>query len=114
MRLGGWMRIGIVLSIAWMVGATAYFWIEEQNRVGRYFVTLSQSRDNCIGKNGERRYRNEPQEDCISQHAVNSALSSGVPFYFHLIVPTFYHVVAWIGIGITYVAVRWVRKGFQT
>jgi hypothetical protein len=113
MRLNGWMRIGIVLSIAWMVGATGYYWVQEQNRVGRYFVALSQERSACIGKNAERRSRNEPEVQCTSQQEVDDALSSGDPFYFKLLVPTFWLIVSWLGIGITYVAGKWILRGFR-
>jgi hypothetical protein len=29
MRLNGWMPTGIVLSLIWLVGGTAYYWIRE-------------------------------------------------------------------------------------
>jgi len=113
MRLNGWIRIGVVLSIAWMVGGTAHFWVEEQSRVRSYYLALSERMSDCVVGNTVRRSMREPEAKCITEQELRDARSSGHPIYFDVFVAAVWLAVAWVAIGIVYVAVRWIRKGFQ-
>jgi hypothetical protein len=111
MRLNGWMRIAIVLSAVWWVGGSAYFWMKEIARQNDSFVALYMARSECIGLNGVRRAMQQPERTCLTEDAVNSAHAKN-DLWLSLIPSTFWLIMAWVGIGITYVAVRWIRKGF--
>ena len=78
MSPNGWIRIGIVLSVLWMVGGTGYFWVKEANRNLRYAIALTNERSNCIGNNGTRRALGQPEAACTSEPAIAEAYSQGV------------------------------------
>ena len=100
MRLNGWMRIGIVLSLIWMAVATAYWFnvdtmeISASNRetVARSLVCTV----NCLTS---------------GQLEVLYNRSASIPHA--VLISGFLLAVAWALIGISYVSVRWIRAGFK-
>jgi hypothetical protein len=111
MRLNGWVRIGIILSIVWMVGGTGYYEAQNNREDQEYAQAVYNGRSTCIGENAQRQYRGEPKMSC-DVYNVDEAFKRRPPLWFAAIIPTFWLVVAWVLIGVTYVAVRWIRKGF--
>lgn len=114
MRLNGWLRIGIVLSVIWMIGAN-YYWIGESASDNMKFSNgLRASRSHCQIENSTRRYYNPNarQEECVTEEQITQAALTPLNFQFGLIYSIFYLVVAWLVIGVSYAAFRWIRKGF--
>lgn len=114
MRLNGWMRIGVILSVVWMVGNSGYRFSEEMATQRAYSDFMYNARVNCIGQNGLRQYNREPEQACVSQEAVNATYNQTVPWSMILFPPTFWLVLTWIGIGIAYGSIRWIMRGFKT
>jgi hypothetical protein len=112
MRLNGWMRIGVVLSIVWMVGATGYYEYQHGKDDAAYWQAVLLGRSACIGDNAARRYEGKPEFSC-DIYDVDTALKRKTPFLVAVIAPAFWLIVAWIGIGLTYISVRWIRQGFS-
>ena len=112
MRLNGWMRIGIVLSILWFVGASGTVWMQETDRNQKYWRALGDAQSNCIGQNAARRLQRLDELPCATQEQLDQALHLSVPLSLPLSFAAFYLVLAWVLIGIAYVSVRWIKAGF--
>ena len=113
MRLNGWLRIAIVMSAVWMVGATGFNWEREARKDMETARTVSNERYRCIGENGERRYRGQPEQECYSEEFVNSFYGRKNDLWIAMIAPTFWLVLAWLAGGITWLSVWWIRRGFR-
>jgi hypothetical protein len=107
------MRIGVVLSVLWMVGATGYHALDEARKHGEYANAMYNWRATCIGENAKRRFNNEPEQACATEEAVRAAYNYELPWLPILVLPTIYLVLAWVLIGITYGSARWIRNGFK-
>jgi len=112
-RLNGWLRIGIVLSALWMVGSSAYRFSQEMEVQRGYSNFMYNDRANCLGQNSLRRYNNQPEQVCTTKAAVDATYKQDVPWSMILIPPTFWLILAWLGIGIAYGAFRWIMRGFK-
>lgn len=105
MRLNGWQRIGIVLSILWAIGAAIY---ERQTQIdsGTYIATrgfaiciepASADHDKCYSKLSDDLSRSiEPHWGNVAFYALAPVLAGWLVAY----------VLLWV--------VRWVRRGFDT
>lgn len=107
------MRIGVVLSVLWMVGGTTYFYVDDMRHHGDIGASMYNHRQACFRENIENSLNKRPLQPCISDEEVAAAFKSKTPFWFFPIIPTFWLVTAWIVIGITYGSVRWIRNGFK-
>lgn len=113
-RLNGWMRIGIILSVLWMLGGTGYLWQTAKDDGLSVARALSDQRSKCIGDNAVLRMENKPELPCPSQEEVNEAFTRGRTGLGHAMLMTgIVLVLTWIVIGIVYVTARWVMKGFK-
>ncbi len=107
MRLGGWQRVGIVLSVAWMLGAGYY---QRTADIERAANVASAAYDVCDFANshlGDKRDCSLESKQSFDLQLEGSwgnvAIISFVP------IP-----LAWLAI---YLAVKiwwWIRKGFKT
>jgi hypothetical protein len=111
MSLNGWVRIGIVLSILWMVGGTFWFWQQQANQRMLFAKALGETRSNCIGTNGAHRMQGQPELTCPTQQEVDQAWTAELPFWWLTVIPLAVLVLAWVQIGIGYGVVRW--RGFR-
>ena len=114
MRLNGWMRIGVVLSVLWMVGGFAYLFIDYTRMKREYSDAMYNWRSECIGENAKLRMNNQPERTCVTQEEIVATFKYDVPWLAFVVIPFVLLILAWTVIGITYVSVRWVRKGFNT
>lgn len=114
MRLNGWMRIGVVLSVLWMVGGSVYAFHDFTRSKREYSDAMYNWRSACIGENAKRRMNNQPEQTCVSLEEVKATFKYDVPWLAFVAIPFVVLILAWIVIGITYVSVRWIRKGFNT
>jgi hypothetical protein len=113
-RLNGWMRIGIILSVLWMLGATGYLWRTAEDDDLNVARALSNQRSSCIGDNAVLRMENKPELPCPSQEEVNEAFARGHTGLGHAMLTTgIALVLAWVVIGLVYMTTRWVMEGFR-
>jgi hypothetical protein len=113
MRLNGWMRIGIVLSILWMTYGTFWFWQQQGEQKLQYVKALRDLQISCAGENDARRFQGRPELECPSKAEIDQAWAAPLHFWQATILPGLYLVLAWVLIGIGYVSVRWIRAGFK-
>ena len=113
-RLNGWMRIGIILSVLWMLGGTAYLWHEAEDDSLSSARALAHQRSNCIGDNAVLRLEDKPELPCPSQEEVNEAFTRGHAGLGYSVLTTgIALLVAWAVVGLTYLTVQWIMKGFR-
>jgi hypothetical protein len=106
------MRIGVVLSILWVVGASGTVWMQETDRNQRYWRGLADERSNCIGQNAARRMQRLDDLPCTTQEQLDKALHTSIPLWLPLSFAGFYLVLGWVLTGIAYVSIRWIKAGF--
>ena len=109
MRLGGWTRVGIVLTVAWVV--FAFFYIEEHERdfqqgyTNRLYKTCTEDevkRGNYEFKecmDFARKHTNENHPQQSKWQSLGQALFP-VPF-------------AWLLVYFGVIIVRWIARGFR-
>jgi len=107
------MRIGIVLSILWVVGATGTVWMQATDQHQRYWRGMADARSNCIGENAARRMQRLDERPCMSQEDLDEILHYTVPLWMPLTFAGFYLALSWVLIGIAYVSIRWIKAGFK-
>lgn len=111
MKLNGWIRIGVVLSALWMVGASAYYFSEDAKRRSDLALYMAKSRSDCLKDNYLSRLESRPERPCAKQEDADYLYDT--PWLAILVLPTIYLVLAWIVIGIAYGSIRWIWKGFK-
>jgi hypothetical protein len=113
-RLNGWMRIGIILSVLWMLGGTGYLWQTPNNDGLSIARALLNQRSSCIGDNAVLRMEGKPELPCPSQTDVNEAFArSHTGLGSALLITGTALVLAWVAIGLVCVTTRWVMQGFK-
>ncbi len=114
-RLNGWMRIGIILSVLWMLGGTGYMWQTTEDDNLSAARALSHQRSSCIGDNAVLRMENKPELPCPSQEEVNEAFARGHTGLGRALLMTGVALaLAWGVIGLIYLTTRWVMEGFRS
>jgi hypothetical protein len=102
MKLNGWKRIGIILSVVWILVAYGVTFTHAQNEDIRWHVTLAQ---NCEA----RHHGSDPECDRILytdnrlQEHETAALVAFVP------VP-----IAWGFVYVVLFLTQWVKRGFES
>ena len=104
MRLNGWQRIGVVLSIIWAVGAAEYErdrQIEQGNELAEFryrlcMETKSANANSCSEKLGK------DLKKAVEPFWGNIAFYSLAPV-----------VAGWVVIYLIIIIVRWVKTGFK-
>lgn len=104
MRLNGWHRIGIVLSILWMIGGAVY----ERNNQREFAGKIAQfDYSNCLDK------QPAPGRDC-SKVIRESLEKWNKPDWGGVIYVAFAPIVAgWIVVYLFVGIFRWIRTGFR-
>jgi len=123
LRLNGWQRIGIVLSVIWFIGFAGYIWNSSvQNNLNFYSYQLESCYTLLNLENDSLQYKKEEDrekqrtvnwtkyENCQNKAKVNvdhqnETLYHGIPLLFTIDFGTvlFGWLVVWFGIGIS----RW-------
>ncbi len=104
-KLNGWQRIGVILSILWVLGAAIH---ERNGQVDSAFRMAQWEREDCSSSLVMTECRQSADNRLIenlrldSNSIVNIAVASLMP-------PLFGWLFAWLAI----VVYRWVRVGFQ-
>jgi hypothetical protein len=114
MRLNGWQRIGLVLSIAWALAGG--FWANKDQL--DYAGTLTSSQlDACVSQNKSRYGEYGPYEQvwtpCWNQYGANferNAKGHWVVAALFAFVPL---PIAWLLAYALVYLVRWIRAGFK-
>ena len=103
-RLSGWERIGIVLSLMWITCVSLWFvqHIPEVNGPGIASVYLQ-----CIEEPNANRRDCEARAEWFSEEA-RSELRAGWPRF--ALGPV---IVVWLLVYIVVWTIRWIRRGFQ-
>lgn len=114
-RLNGWMRIGVILSVLWMLGGTGYLWQAADDDDLGVARALSNQRSNCIGDNAVLRLENKPELPCPSQEEVNEAFARGghTGLGHAVLITGTALVLVWVVVGLVCVTTRWVIEGFR-
>ena len=112
MRLNGWMRIGVVLSVVWMAAGTAYWWNDESSRNIGLAKALDWSQNVCITNNVNARAKGQPEHQSVSGAQLQAAYQRQASIGIVAFIAAIWLVLGWLGIGLTYAAVRWIMKGF--
>jgi len=106
-RLGMWMRLGIVLTALWIVGATLY---RGSERVVRDSESAFFLKNIC-----EQRQALEPEiprPDCEREfNDAQRIASMGQPFQIAAIEASVWAGLFWITLGIFYLLGRWILAG---
>jgi hypothetical protein len=105
MRLGGWVRLGIVASVIWAIGAYLYQMNVVTDRAARFANT-----DQAVCYIEQK---TQPDLDCSKAWRdgfdKSMGYSWGVPTVAALVPIPF----GWLFVWLTVVVVRWVRAGFR-
>jgi hypothetical protein len=104
LRLNGWQRIGIVLSILWIVGVLIYTWDSYRDMTARHdklHYSCLFSLDTKVTK-----------ETCDEVYDVSQMVTASVSQEKLLrgLAPI---PIAWLLVYIVVWTVRWIRRGFQ-
>ena len=107
MRLGGWQRVGVVLSVLWVIFAAIYLQVtvNESNAKTRAMYYGWCMEDSTAGKLPK-------STDCYAYAASQMVPDSANWWVFPLLamVPL---TVAWIFVYVVVWVTRWVRAGFR-
>ena len=112
--MSGWQRIGVVISVLWLVGLPVYLQFDANRRIYNHVLdcttarglvaasagaTLAQIRQLCLGVYGPS----------VSYGDLARTFRDDVVMLGLLLVPiVLFWIVGWIVLG----TVRWVRRGF--
>jgi hypothetical protein len=113
MRLSGWKRIGIVVSVVWMLVGSIWFWSQMTEQAAS-FATIAVKA--CQLKNGFS--SSNRAEDCLQVYnksydqMLDPAAKALTPIGAGAVYAFVVLVVAWLALWIVLVVVRWVRAGF--
>jgi hypothetical protein len=105
MKLGVWPRLGLVLTALWLAGGTYYYATTEQQE---WLDLDAQVNVRCMYNSPSPMAMQECQRR--SEESMTRLRDSNVwmnSFWFSLMLA----VLAWIIVGVAYVATRWVRAG---
>ncbi len=115
-RIGGWMRLGIVISILWAAGATAYGINNISNRVsGHRYMAYWRHFDTC--QDAKATHPNDDvvtARDCelegleVYNDPVWNKSLWRAPIAALIVIP-----FAWIFAWVIFRTVRWVQTGFR-
>jgi hypothetical protein len=115
-RIGGWMRLGIVASILWTIGATAYGINSISNRVsGHRYMGYWRHFDAC--QTAKVTYPNDPRvtaRDCeregreVYNDPVWNESFWPAPITALIVIP-----FAWVFAWVIFRTVRWIQTGFR-
>ena len=112
MKLNGWKRIGIVVSVVWILGAGVHTYDSEIDRASEFIASTHIACDSYLmGKTGDAwttgfNECNKQADDSLALALTNARLEGA----FVALVPVP------LGWGFTYLVlflVRWVRRGFM-
>lgn len=104
-KLGGWTRLGIVLSVVWFIGSFGYWWMQyvDNKTSGAWILyeacVKEQKKTSDVCFNDRLAYRTAPTGSEATEIAMVSVLP--IPF-------------AWLLVSLVYLIVRWVRRGFAS
>ncbi len=129
-RFNGWQRIGIVLSIMWLVGFTAHMWNVEAKRATNFYgyewkmcaiIAENELKSLLSGRYEEDWVKQSAQIDAEAKKcrdsaeayfnkSINDRIYKSIPIWlaesFGIIVLGW--LVAWFLVGIA----KWIRRGF--
>jgi len=101
-RLNGWQRIGIVLSVLWAIGAGVHLWLGWQTVSYGYWRAYY----HCVFT---------PGNDENSCQSAQEDAEKKPTEYVRVMLPLALAVIpiAWLLVYIIVWTVRWIRRGFQ-
>jgi len=102
--MNGWIRIGIVLSVIWAIGAFLYQRNDDQNKV-QYWTTLMYK--TCTDSPAKQ----NDYKGCMDKAVANSRVfDGGIPnAAFVALAPI---PVGWLSAFMIFGIWRWIRRGF--
>lgn len=115
MRLNGWMRIAIVASIAWMVGATIYEGEKEMASLYALRASVMKTQADCVVRSYQQDAGKRPQETCQTSEQAFEQQMSLQPRSIQWLAfrPAIWLFFAWLLGGIALLAIWWIRRGFR-
>jgi hypothetical protein len=114
-RLNGWMRIGVVLSILWVGGYGAYLWNLESQRLEAIRSDRTDAAALCDLQTRMATVFKQKPEPCQTQAELDREQEARAVFdYAGVIEPTLIWLIAgWAAILAVYGVVRWIMRGFR-
>jgi hypothetical protein len=104
MRLGGWQRLGIVVSVIWIAGAA---WSQHQTDLDEAMSAAASAKGRCLATNPNDPAKCDAVADVIRELAMSDDKSSVALLAFG--VPA----MAWPTVYVVAAVARWVRVGFR-
>jgi hypothetical protein len=110
-RLNGWKRIGIIASIAWILGAGVHTYDSEIDRASGFITSTHVACDSHLTGKTEDAWTtgfnqcNKEADDSLALALTNARLAGALVAF----VPVPF---AWGAVYLSLFLVRWVRKGF--
>jgi hypothetical protein len=102
-KLNGWQRIGVVLSVLWMVGASLYV---QTDRTDRAYKFANSMMSLCLDM------VSPSPKDCTSDYSHNVKIALN-PFWPDAVILAIVPIpITWLLVYIIIGIVRWVRAGF--
>jgi len=126
-RLGGWQRIGVIISIVWFLGWGAFLWIDAVNQNANLFKVqfgiCMQVHDDAIGllRPAEKNYRERSEQiesdfkrckDKAENLFIKQAANNRADIPILLAVDFGSVVIGWLIVWGMVGMARWVRRGF--
>lgn len=105
MRLNGWLGIGAVASVLWLVGHSAYLWKHEVDVRSYHAEALKGSVRSCE--------LHAQLQGCSFLSTAGEILSEPISPKLFLLPPLAWLVASWIALGLAYAGYRRIRQGFR-
>jgi len=109
MRLNGWHRLGIVLSVAWILGSVMYGYFDRKSQAETVAIELLEgcTKDNWTLAPNERR-------DCMELYDRAYRNNVAIDDWPDYLLTNFGTVIGgWIAAYVLLWSGRWVRSGFK-
>jgi hypothetical protein len=109
MKFGGRLRIGVVLSVLWVVGYPIYSFIDENESNARAYQT-------CLKLHTEYFHNSDLSSEAIHARCQKTAFELTGPIllneYFWIFFVAVPLALSWILGGVIFWTIHWIRRGF--
>jgi hypothetical protein len=106
--MGGWQRLGVVISILWVIGYPIYTTMSYNKYVDERFNT-------CISRGGELEWCERVARPHMTVEHIRKTAFGGThetgPFWLLMLLPV---AMLWLVGGIVVGTIRWVWRGFAS